>query len=130
MEERPLALTLAGVAAIHLSLVAAGLPAWQCPIRAATGIPCPGCGLSTATALLLRGRWQESLAQHAFAPVFLFGAALLVVVSAAPERMRMSVIGQIERLERRTGLTAIILIGLVVYWLIRLLVLHNINLAY
>ena len=21
---------------------------WQCPIRATTGIPCPGCGLSSA----------------------------------------------------------------------------------
>ncbi len=31
-----------------------------CPIRLATGLPCPGCGITRAAVLFLAGRWQQA----------------------------------------------------------------------
>lgn len=42
-----------------------------------------------------------------------------------PPGMRDKVIAWIETLEHRTGLTAFLLIGLVIYWLARLLILRE-----
>ncbi len=42
-----------------------GLPA--CPVRALLGIPCPGCGATTALSLLAHGRFGESATLHPFA---------------------------------------------------------------
>ncbi len=36
-----------------------------CAFRAATGLPCPGCGLTHAGLALLRGEFVESLRYHA-----------------------------------------------------------------
>lgn len=43
----------------HLGL---GLP--PCPMREVLGLPCPTCGVTTAWALLLRGRLSEGLRVH------------------------------------------------------------------
>ena len=112
---------LIAVGVAQVGLLAAGQHGWQCPIKAALGIPCPGCGLSTATLLLLRGRWRESLAMHAFAPVFLIGLVLIAVVSLLPGRWRSQAISAVAAVERRTGLVAIVLLALLGYWGIRLL---------
>lgn len=48
---------------VRLFVVAAGLliaalvvlPLWRCPFRAVTGLPCPGCGMTTALLALVRG---------------------------------------------------------------------------
>ena len=84
LESRTLALTIVGCAVTQTLLVFFGLPSWQCPIRAATGVPCPGCGLSSAMVLLLKGRWLESLERHAFAPIFLLAFVVLGVASVLP----------------------------------------------
>ncbi|MCT0207411.1 DUF2752 domain-containing protein [Synechococcus sp. CS-1332] len=55
-----------------------GLPGFSCPLRALTGIPCPTCYLTRATAASLVGRFGDSLALHAFGPVL---AACLVIWS-------------------------------------------------
>jgi hypothetical protein len=50
--------------------------------------------------------------------------ALILIVGATilPQKQRSWLISQIELVERRTGITAILLLGLVFYWLVRLLV--------
>jgi len=68
--------TLAMVAALAI------IPAWPtvlcalpigCPVRAVWGIPCPGCGMTRAVALLLSGDFAGSLGMHALAiPILLF----------------------------------------------------------
>jgi hypothetical protein len=51
-----------------------GLP---CPLRTLTGIPCPGCGLTTAAVAMVRGQFDAAL--HAN-PV-IFGLAALTVAA-------------------------------------------------
>jgi len=64
-----------------------GLPGFTCPLRALTGIPCPTCFLTRATAASLRGDFGEALALHAFGP--LAAAALLVWSVQAIRRRRL-----------------------------------------
>ncbi|MBN1811532.1 MAG: DUF2752 domain-containing protein [Anaerolineae bacterium] len=120
MQNRWSALLLVGIAALQVGLVALGVDGWRCPIKAAFGVPCPGCGLSAAMVLLFQGEWRAALSSHAFAPVFLFGFVLMVVVSLLPGRVHRMVVRWIAALERRTGVVMFVLLALVVYWGFRL----------
>jgi hypothetical protein len=121
MESRALALMIVGCAVTQTLLVFFGLPSWQCPIRAATGIPCPGCGLSSAMVLLLRGRWLESLERHAFVPIFLMAFVLLGIASVLPAAWHQKIVDVMSRAERQTGFAVVILLALVGYWGMRLI---------
>ena len=117
LRSRPAAAVLAGIATLQLGLVAFGLPGWPCPLLQGLGIPCPGCGLSRATLELLRGQWRAALSIHAFAPVLLAAVAVIGTASLLPQSLRLPLVDGVERLERRTGLTALVLVGLVLYWI-------------
>ncbi|MBV9209798.1 MAG: DUF2752 domain-containing protein [Acidobacteria bacterium] len=121
MRKRTEALVITGVAAAQAALVSAGLPGWPCPFRYLLGIPCPGCGLTRAVAALLRGEWHASLSLHAFAPLFLIALTLIALAATLPERPRRSLVYTIENIEQRTGITALLLACLMLYWLIRVL---------
>lgn len=121
MNERKEALILGGIAGLQFCLVTAGLPGWTCPFKAALGIPCPACGLSTAVGQLLHGNWNASIHTHAFAPIFLFGVVLVLTVSVLPESVRTAAIQRISSFEKRTGITAIILLAMFCYWGFRLI---------
>lgn len=125
LKNRPICLAITAVTILQLSLVFAGLPAWQSPIHALFGLPDLGCGLSRAIIALLRGDWQTSLTFHAFAPLFVIALTLIVLAAILPSVIRDKVAMWIETLERRTGLTAFLLIGLVVYWLARMLIMRE-----
>ena len=58
-----------------------GLPGLACPLRELTGVPCPTCFLTRATAAALNGQLASSVQLHAFGP--LAAAALLVWSVAA-----------------------------------------------
>jgi hypothetical protein len=125
LRERKVALTLLCVATLLLGLFAMGIPAWPCPFFHALGIPCPGCGLTRATFLLLHGNVRASLTYHAFAPVFLLGFSLIGAAGLLPEKSRLSFIEKLVVFERRTGIVFILLAGLILYWLARLLFLNS-----
>jgi hypothetical protein len=116
---------ITGAAILQLSLVNARLPAWQSPLHSVFGIPDPGCGLSRAIVALFRGDWRTSLTLHAFAPLFVVALSLIAITAVLPQRPRDKIVALIEDLERHTGLTALFLIGLVIYWLARLLILRG-----
>jgi hypothetical protein len=118
LQSRLTALLLTGIAALQLALTAAGLPGWPCPLGS-LGIPCPGCGLTRAALELLRGDWRASFAHHAFAPVLLLACGAIAAAALLPERLRRPLIDRIGGFERRTGLTALVLTGLVLYWIAR-----------
>jgi uncharacterized protein DUF2752 len=119
LRSRSTSALLAGLAALQLGLAASGLPGWPCPLLHGLGIPCPGCGLSRAALELLRGQWRASLSHHAFAPILLVALVVIGGSSLLPGRLRLALIDGIERLERGTGLTALVLVGLVLYWIAR-----------
>jgi len=120
LKERTPALVMGAAAGVQFGLVAAGLPGWPCPFKAVFGIPCPGCGLSTAVGQLLHGHFQAAMATHAFAPVILLGMVLIVGVSLLPEPLRLRALQGLSAIEQRTGFAVLILLGLLFYWGFRL----------
>lgn len=119
--ERGLAWAVVAAALAQVLLLAAGLPGWPCPMKAATGVPCPGCGLTRAAAALFRGDLWASLRTHAYAPVIVLALLLTGLALLLPKDARFAFVSRVESFERRTGVTAIALVGLLVYWLARLL---------
>ena len=113
-------LVLVGVGGLQLGLTLLHLPGWVCPFKALFGIRCPGCGLTTAILELLKGKMPQALHMHAFAPIFLFAFLLILVAVFLPEAGRERLTALVARFESRTGITAWVLSGLMLYWLIRL----------
>jgi len=119
--ERRATLLLLAASALQVGLVMIGLPGWPCPVKTFLGIPCPGCGLSSAMGYLLQGQWENALHSHAFAPFFLFGFVLAAAVSVLPGDTQRQAVRRVAHVERRTGMVAFLLLGLVAYWVLRLL---------
>jgi hypothetical protein len=111
-----LPILLAGLAAIQIGLTAAGWPSWQCPIYAVSGLPCPGCGLSRAAVLLAQGQWKASIQMHAFAPAVMLGLIGLAVAGVLPPKQRQDMILAIAAVERRTGMAAVLVLAMLIYW--------------
>lgn len=125
LKSRAACAMITGAAALQLTLASYGLPGWQSPIHKVLGIPDPGCGLTRAIKALLRGDWRESLTFHAFAPFFIAALSLIAIAAVLPQVVRDKVAAVVEGLELRTGLTGYFLIGLVLYWLARLLIMRE-----
>ncbi len=72
-----------------------GLGVDLCMLHAATGLPCPGCGMSRAIAALSQGQWSAALGLNPFAlfawPTFMVLAALAVAPRAWRERVEARV---------------------------------------
>ena len=122
LQKRRIALILLCAATLQILLISAGLQGWQCPIHSTLGIPCPGCGLSTAMALLIKGDLQSAIHTHAFAPVFLLAIVLMGTISILPENLHRKAVLQIAAIEKHTAFAAYILFGIIIYWIFRLLV--------
>ena len=114
-----ISVAILGMGVLHVGLCAAGLGGWPCPFYKVTGLPCPGCGLGRATVRLLHGDWRQALRLHAFAPFLLCALVVLavglVLKGSAKEKWRRAV----RALEERARLSQVLLVGLVVYWLLR-----------
>lgn len=120
LKNRAICLAVTGATIIQLSLVALGLPGWRSPILAFLGVPDPGGGLTRAIVAFLHGDWQTALTFHAFAPFFIVALTLIAAAAVLPISSRDKITDWVEKVEASTGLTATLLIGLVVYWLGRL----------
>ena len=121
LTNRKITWALVVVAALQITLAAFELPGWKCPIKTALGIPCPGCGLSRASVLLLKGEWLQAVQYHFFAPLVLFGFGLMLVITLLPAASHAIVVQRIAQFEKKTGLTAVLLIVMLLYGLFRLL---------
>jgi len=120
IQNRSEAIVIVGAGALQIGLYLAGVPGWACPIKSLFGIPCPGCGLTMATSQLLHGQLGASIHTHAFASIFLFAFLLMAIAIFLPEKHREATALWIAGFERRSGITSLVLIALLVYWAIRL----------
>jgi hypothetical protein len=121
MRQPQLCRALIAVAGLHFLLVSFGLPSWPCPIRHGLGIPCPGCGITRAMLALVQGHWATAITIHAVAPIAWVIVLLIGLGAILPIRLRRLVGTQLARVEQRTGLTLVLLLLLMVYWLVRLI---------
>ena len=115
-----IAVILAASAQVVLELL--HLPGYSCPLLTATGISCPGCGLKRATAALAHGDFSRMLELHAFAPALAVGLILVAAAAVLPGSWREVFINRIAAFERRTGLTMVVLMALVAYWVVRVVI--------
>ena len=109
-----------GVGLTQLVLVASGWNGWQCPIKSTFGIICPGCGLSTAMALLARGQFAAAVGMHAYAPLFTLILALMVVAILLPADYLKRLSAELAILESKTGIAAVVMLSMMLYWLLRI----------
>ncbi len=61
---------------------------------------------------------------HAYAPIVLVALALITFCTIAPRRQAERIAKRAEIIERYTGLTVLLLGGLILYWLVRLLIMQ------
>ena len=89
-----------------------GLPGLSCPLRAFTGVPCPTCFLTRATAAALTGDLSGSLQWHLFGPIAALGLVIWSVLAVQQRRL----------IPRGLPLWPLPLMGggLISYWLLRL----------
>jgi hypothetical protein len=78
-----------------------------CPFRLATGLPCPGCGLTRSWVYLAHGRWADSVAANPFGVV---AAALVValIVTVLRSRARRDEPLELDVVVRRRWFRAIV----------------------
>jgi hypothetical protein len=67
---------LVGLAGFRAWVPSGGAESSICLFRRATGIPCPGCGMTRAVAHLAKGEWREAAADHPFSFVLAAEAGL------------------------------------------------------
>ena len=120
---------LAGVATVavllQVGLTLLGLPALECPVPRLTGSHCPGCGLTRSVEALLRGDFEASMRFHAFGPVALLGFLLVAAAAFAPREVGRRLTQTVRRIELVTGLTGVVLLAMIAYWLFRLVAGHG-----
>ena len=119
---RPRAIAFAG---LTVAFVAAGL--WRpsdsgvplCALKAATGVSCPGCGMTRGLAALARGEPIVSLQYHAFAPIVAVGLAATRALLGLGLITRRDLLPDMNT--RRVTIAALVFTGaFLTYWLVRL----------
>jgi hypothetical protein len=120
MQRRWIIVLLTTAVFAMLALTAARITTWQCPLRSTLGIICPGCGLTRAMVLFIQGHWRASISLHLFAPIVLAIGILLAASSALPERLQQKMVAHVTDFERRTGITALLILGALIYWILRI----------
>jgi hypothetical protein len=106
--------------AVYPAVVAhTGWPGLPCPLRTLTGVPCPFCGMTTATVALSHGEWGSAAAAN---PLVYLAAALvagtLPVLLARTVGLAPAPRPWPEAKRRRARLAMTVLVGL--SWLFQL----------
>ncbi|MBN2432827.1 MAG: DUF2752 domain-containing protein [Acidobacteria bacterium] len=122
LAKRPTGLALFVLGTLNMLTGLFGISILPCPLMNLTGFPCPGCGLTRACELLLRFEWQQALHMHAFVLFIIPGLIVIFLATVPRERFRRRFLTWLAAVESRTGVVAVILVALVIYWLLRLVV--------
>lgn len=89
-----------------------------CPVRLLAGVPCPSCGLTRATRLLVTGHVEEGLHMHVLAPVVLAYVAWFSALEVRGLTRRERPFASLEGSRARAALVVLLALLLVV-WLAR-----------
>ena len=123
LRERAICLGLFGAGILLVTANMFGVSLWRCFFHDYTGMPCPGCGLTRGMSALARGDLAKAVAWHPFTPLFAFGAALMLTATVLPLGTRTRLADVVEAVERRTGIT-LILIGFFVAFGVWRMIVH------
>lgn len=92
-----------------------GLP--PCAMMSVTGLPCPGCGVTTSMSLAVHGRWHEAVGNQPFGVLVVLAIPLLALWAAWGHlRGRDRWIDLQTALRRRAWLVAIAALGAAWVW--------------
>jgi hypothetical protein len=69
--------------------------------------------------LLAKGQWAAAVQTHVFAPIFFGVLAVMVAAIVLPRPFQKKLSTAVAVLERKTGITAIITLGMILYWLLK-----------
>ncbi|WP_435894624.1 DUF2752 domain-containing protein [Oceaniferula spumae] len=119
LEDRKLGWAMLGGGLGYLILSLTGLNFYICPVRALTGLKCPGCGLTSGSKALLAGNWHEAIQHHWFTPVFVVFWIAVGIGLIAPPPAREKFLGWVRTSERITRWPAVLGIALIIYTLTR-----------
>jgi len=122
MHKRLLIALLAAVTALQLVFTATELTAWQCPLKSTLAVACPGCGLTRAMVQFVQGNWQAAIQLHAFAPIVLGAGVLFAAGSVLPQKIRSRMADRLTAFERRTAVSALLIVSMLIYWVLRMIV--------
>jgi hypothetical protein len=121
MQKRWIIILLAALTAVQVALTAAGTIAWQCPLKSTLGVEGPGCGLTRAMVLFVQGQWKTAIDLHVFAPIFLGAGIFLAIGSILPAGLQQKIAYRIAAFERRTGVVALLVVSILIYWILRII---------
>ncbi|MDD9944044.1 MAG: DUF2752 domain-containing protein [Myxococcales bacterium] len=112
-----LARSLVPVPAGHGTHTQLGLA--PCAFLTATGLPCPGCGLTTSFAHLARFEWEAALRAHALGPVLFMGcvAGIPLALVGCVRAWRIERIGAQSR---TLGAAVVLAVLMLCAWIVRI----------
>lgn len=121
MRQRAICRALVGMLGTLGVAALCGVSLWSCTFAEATGLPCPGCGLTRGTLALARGDWRSALLFHPFTPCFLLLGAFVAAGAFLPRARIDRWTDRIEALEKKSRVTALFLGALLCFSLMRML---------
>lgn len=101
-----------------VAFVASGVLPFDCPMQAGLGIPCPGCGMTRATHLLLHGEVWAALRMHPLVLVLGPWCAALVASEIAGHLRLGTFATTLQRPFFRRG-SYVVFGAAIVVWLVR-----------
>ena len=121
LRSRWLCVTVLAVVFFQLVRVWFQVPDAGCFFYNVTSWPCPGCGLSRAFLLLLRGDIVGAFHMHALVLPLSCMGALFVAGACLTGAWRRAFLNRVAALERKTGLAVLVGAGVALYGCARLI---------
>jgi Protein of unknown function (DUF2752) len=79
-----------------------GITLMQCPFKAVTGLPCPGCGMTRSTLALLQGNIVQSIKYNALTGILLVFWLVVAIGVSIPKTHREKMIRLLGKWEQTT----------------------------
>jgi uncharacterized membrane protein len=71
-------------------------------------------------ALFIQGKWQSAVEVHAFAPILAVAFGCMAITAIMPGSLQQRAARRVAAWERRTGIVALVVLAMFIYWGLRL----------